>query len=115
MNNIGVLYRDGLGVSQNRKIACLLFLRIHMTGVGGEETVMHANGNLRRSIATLADSERQEALCYTLDYVSAYIESNGTEKKTAKEIRHSANTKRIRDFSWWAPGEVGEFERPAGT
>src|SRR6187200_2009149 len=36
LNNIGVMYRDGLGVATNAKIAYLLFLAVHMDGLGSE-------------------------------------------------------------------------------
>ena len=115
MNNIGVMYRDGLGVNKNRKIAYLLFLYIHMEGMGGEETVMRANRNLRHEIAELPSAERHEALCYNLAYLVSYIESKGVNKKDAKALRESEKQKRIRDMDWWAPGEVGEFTCPSNT
>ena len=115
MNNIGVLYRDGLGVKKNRKVAYLLFLYIHMEGMGGEETVMRANQNLRQEIAGLSITERHEALCYNLAYLISYIESKGAHEKDAKVLRESEKQKRIRDMDWWAPGEVGEFPCPENT
>ena len=48
VNNIGVMYRDGLGVDKNRKVAHALFLTVHLTGMGGESTVMRANRNSAR-------------------------------------------------------------------
>ncbi len=115
MNNIGVLYRDGLGVTKNRKIAYLLFLTIHMEGMGNEETIMRANRNLRREIAELPMEERQEALCYNLGYMVAFIDSRGAPMKTAKQTREAKKLPRIRDLGWWAPGEVGEFTCPENT
>jgi len=115
MNNIGVLYRDGLGIKKNRKIAYLLFLTIHMEGMGDEETVMRANRNLRQEIAELSLEERQESLCYTLAYMAAYVESRGNVQKSPREMRESGKQPRIRDLGWWAPGEVGEFACPANT
>lgn len=115
MNNIGVLYRDGLGIAKNRKIAYLLFLTIHMEGMGNEETVMRANRNLRQEIAELPLKERQEALCFSLGYMVAYIESKGAPMKTPKEMREAKKQPRVRDLGWWAPGEVGEFTCPSNT
>lgn len=115
MNNIGILYRDGLGIKKNRKISYLLFLTIHMEGMGDEETVMRANRNLRQEIDELPLIERQEALCYSLGYMAAYVESRGNTQKSPREIRETGKRPRVRDLGWWAPGEVGEFTCPANT
>lgn len=115
MNNIGVLYRDGLGIAQNRKIAYLLFLTIHMESMGNEETIMRANRNLRLAIAEMPQEERQEALCYTLGYLTAYVEDKGAPAMSPKEAREASKLPRIRDLRWWAPGEVGEFKCPENT
>jgi hypothetical protein len=115
LNNIGVMYRDGLGVQRNRKIAFLLFLTVHMVGMGNEATVSRANGNLRREIAELPLQERQEAICYTMDYLIAYVESRGTITQVPENLRASSGRKRIKDLDWWAPGELGTFACPATT
>lgn len=115
MNNIGILYRDGLGIKKNRKISYLLFLTIHMEGMGDEETVMRANRNLRQEIDELPLIERQEALCYSLGYMAAYVESRGITQKSPREIRETGKQPRVRDLGWWSPGEVGEFTCPANT
>jgi TPR repeat protein len=64
LNNIGVTYRDGLGGPQNRQVAYLLFLLVHMEGIGEQETVMRANRNLRREIAEQPKAELREAMLY---------------------------------------------------
>lgn len=110
VNNMGVMYRDGLGVRQNRQVAHLLFLTVHMTGMGGEATVMRANRNLRREIAELPLAERQQSLCYTMQYLLAYVEARGKLNGVPPELRASPERKRIKDLNWWAPGEVGSFE-----
>jgi len=115
MNNIGILYRDGLGIKKNRKISYLLFLTIHMEGMGDEETIMLANRNLRQEIDELPLIERQEALCYSLGYMAAYVESRGNTQKSPREIRETGKQPRVRDLGWWASGEVGEFTCPANT
>jgi hypothetical protein len=115
LNNIGVMYRDGLGVEKNRKIAHLLFLTIHMSGMGGEATISRANRNLRREVAELSIAERRESICYTMQYVSAYVESKGTLKDVPEHLRASPERKRIKDFNWWAPGEIGDFSCPPNT
>ena len=109
VNNIGVMYRDGLGVSRNRKIAYLLFLTVHMTGMGNEQTIMRANRNLRREISELTSGEKQEALCLTFAYVLEYVERRGNLEGIPEHLRASSERKRIKDLNWWLPGEVGEF------
>lgn len=115
LNNIGVMYRDGLGVKVNRKIAYILFLTIHMTGMGNQATVSRANRNLRREVEEASTTDKQEAVCYTMEYVKAFIESKGTLEGIPNELRASPERKRIRDFNWWLPGEVGTFACPENT
>jgi uncharacterized protein len=114
-NNIGVIFRDGLGVPQNRRIAHLMFLTVHMTGFGNEATVMRANRNLRREIAELPLAERQASLCYTMGYLQAYVRSRGELKEVPEHLRASPERKRIGELGWWLPGEVGRLDCPAGT
>ncbi|MDH3316537.1 MAG: sel1 repeat family protein [Gammaproteobacteria bacterium] len=115
VNNIGVIYRDGLGVAKNRKIAYLLFLTVHMTGMGNQTTVSRANRNLRREIAELPLSEREEAICYTMEYLIAYVEAKGDLDGIPENLRASPARKRIKALDWWLPGEVGEFDCPPNT
>jgi TPR repeat protein len=111
-NNIGVMYRDGQGVTVNRKIAYVLFLTVHMTGMGSQSTIMRANRNLRREMEELSLAERQEAICWTMQYVVAYVEARGDLAGIPEDLRPSAERKRIKDLDWWAPGEVAEFTCP---
>lgn len=115
LNNIGVMYRDGLGVPANRKIGYLLFLTVHMVGLGSEGTVMRANGNLRRELAELPLPERQEALCYTPQYLVAYVRSRGTLDGIPQELRASPERKRIKELNWWLPGEIQPYTCPSTT
>ena len=114
-NNIGVMFRDALGVQKNRQVAHVLFLTVHMAGLGNQATVMRANRNLRREIAELTTAERQESLCYTMEYVRAYVERRGSIEGVPEQYRASPQRKRIREFDWWLPGEVTPFECPSGT
>lgn len=114
-NNIGVLFRDGLGVTQNRQVAFLLFLTIHMSGQGGDDTQMRANHNLRREIAELPEEVRQAALCHTPDYLVAYVKSRGQLDGIPQACRAGPGRKRFRELGWWAPGELAPFDCPAGT
>jgi hypothetical protein len=112
VNNIGVLFRDGLGVKANRQIAYLLFLNIHMTGAGGEANVIRANGNLRREMAELPLEVRDIALCWSGEYVNAYVEAKGELQGIPEPLRTNAQRKAIRDFDWWRKGELAPFTCP---
>lgn len=103
--NIGVLFRDGKGVDKNRKIAYTLFLLTHMEGLGTESTQIRVNRHLRREIAELSIEDKQEALCYTLDYVYAYIKSKGHMQSIPSETLPSSGKVRIKDKNWWLDSE----------
>ncbi|MBS7458663.1 SEL1-like repeat protein [Coralloluteibacterium stylophorae] len=115
LNNMGVMFRDGTGVPQNAKIAYLMFLTVHMTGMGSEATIMRANRNLRASIAALPREEIDEALCYTVDYFMAYIESRGRLADVPQDLQVSPARRRIRELGWWREGELAPYDCPAGT
>lgn len=115
LNNIGVMYRDASGVRQNRKIAYLLFLTVHMQGLGGEETVMRANRNLRREMDELSLDETRVALCYTVDYVRAYLRQRGNLVGIPKQLRASITRPRFRELNWWSSGEIAPYVCPDGT
>lgn len=120
LNNIGVMFRDGQCVQQNRKIAYLTFLIIHMEGMGTEQTQVRANRNLRRELTEIPPAEVQEALCYTYPYYRQVIESGGKKPQVAAEHLPSEKNPRFRDTAWWLPHEKAamDFECPgpwAGT
>jgi len=115
LNNLGVMFRDGTGVPANQKIAYLAFLTVHMTGMGNEATIMRANRNLRRAISELPVEEKQVALCYTLQYMAAYIKSRGTLVGIPSELQANPAQKHIKDLDWWLEGEVAPYTCPAGT
>lgn len=112
-NNLGVMFRDGQGVSKNRKIAYLMFLAVHMRGMGDEGTQMRTNRNLRREQAELPLQERQEALCTTAAYLEAYIRGHGKLQGIPENLRASPERPRIRDLGWFAKGELEPFDCPA--
>ncbi|MFT6332659.1 MAG: tetratricopeptide (TPR) repeat protein [Lentimonas sp.] len=107
-NNIGVMFRDGLGVPKNRKIAYDLFLYTHMMGLGDEGTQYRANSNLRGEVSDLARDEIREALCYTWSYVLFHINSGGNIKSIPKEVKPLKNNNlrtRLKDANWWSDRE----------
>jgi len=99
--NVGVLYRDGKGVDRNRKIAYLLFLITHMEGLGSSSTQTRVNAHLRKEAAELSQEEIEEALCYTGEYLIAYIEARGRLESIPKEALPSAGAIRFKDKRWW--------------
>jgi hypothetical protein len=103
--NIGVLYRDGKGVKQNRKIAYTLFLATHMEGLGSESTQMRVNNHLRREAAELPPTDIEEALCYTWEYVLAYIDARGQLAEPPAEVLPSSGKTRLKDNHWWLDSE----------
>lgn len=113
-NNIGVLFRDGLGVPQDRKIAYLLFLAVHMEGLGTEDTQMRAGRNLSRLVEATTDEERSLALSYTWPYVDQVVKSRGKKTAVGKDVLPSKNRPRIRDNDWWLDSERAamKFESP---
>lgn len=115
INNLGVMLRDGHGFPQNRRAAFLMFLTVHMSGAGDEEGIMRANRNLRREIAELPQAERQHALCYTREYLVAYLEQRGRLTGVPTEYRASATRPRFKELNWWRPGELQEYDCPAET
>lgn len=105
LSNIGVLYRDGQGVQQNLEIAYNIFLIVHMRSLGGQNTQIRNNRNLRKTIARLDGESIRKALCFTEEYVYRYIDAEGKSVAPMKseEIR-------IKDKEWWLQGEIADFE-----
>lgn len=99
--NVGVLFRDGKGVDPNRKIAYLLFLITHMEGLGSGSTQTRVNAHLRKEAAELSQEEIEEALCYTGEYLIAYVKARGKLESIPKEVLPSAGAIRFKDKRWW--------------
>jgi TPR repeat protein len=104
-NNLGVMYRDGLAVQKNLKIAYLLFLAVHMEGLGDEGTQMRAGRNLSRLTENLSEKEIHEALSYTWPYVDQIVKSRGKNTATGKNVLPAKDRPRIRDNDWWLDSE----------
>jgi len=104
-NNIGVMYRDGLGVVKNQRIAYLIFLAIHMEGMGDDDTQVRAGRNLSNLAAQMPEKDVQEAISYTWPYVIQVIKSRGVELQVGAEVLPSEKLPRIRDNGWWMESE----------
>ena len=104
-NNLGVMYRDGLGTAANRKIAYALFLLVHMRGLGTDSTQIRAGRNLDREIAEQPVQEIHAALCYTEEYVRAYVMSRGKASPSDAAVAPSQTRRRLKDREWWSERE----------
>jgi hypothetical protein len=111
LGNIGVLYRDGKGVVKNRKIAYLLFLITHMEGFGNDNTQIRVNRLLRKEIAELSHDEIDEALCYTGEYVLAYLNNRGAINTIPSAVLPSTQVIRFKDKNWWLDNERSTFKK----
>ena len=109
-NNIGVMYRDGLGVEVNRAIAYDLFLIVHMRGMGSQSTQYRANRNLRREVDELSDDTIEYALCLSESQVIGFVKERG--KMPAHTIDTSGKHVAIKDREWWLDGELPSFDCP---
>jgi len=114
LNNMGVMYRDGLGVSTNSKVAYLLFLAVHMEGLGSESTQIRAGRNLSRLAENIPKKGIEEALSYTWDYVEQVVKSRGKNMAIGKDVLPAKKRPRIRDNNWWLESERKkmDFESP---
>ena len=105
LNNIGVMYRDGLGVSTNSKVAYLLFLTVHMEGLGSDSTQIRAGRNLSRLAESVPKNDIEEALSYTMEYVNQIVKSCGKNVAIGKDVLPAKKRPRIRDNNWWLDSE----------
>ena len=114
VNNIGVLFRDGLGVPKNEKLAYVLFLAVHMEGLGTDDTQIRAGRNLQRLVDTLPKEQICEALSYTWPYVVQLLKSRGKNVAAGADVLPARDRPRIRDNHWWTDRERAgmTFESP---
>jgi hypothetical protein len=115
LNNLGVMHRDGLGVPKNQKAAYVIFLAIHMEGLGDDDTQIRAGRNLQRLVDQLPKEEIYEALSYTWPYVVQIMKSRGKNVRAGADVLPSKERLRIRDNGWWSDTERAgmKFESPA--
>ncbi|MBK1884244.1 sel1 repeat family protein [Luteolibacter pohnpeiensis] len=114
-NNIGVMYRDGLGVPKSKKVAYLLFLIVHMEGLGDDATQIRAGRNLSQLAEELSESDHKEALSYTFPYVDQIVKSRSQNMKIGKGVLPSKENIRFKDNGWWLDSERKglQFDPPA--
>lgn len=78
--NIGVLYRDGKGVERNPMIAYDIFLLIKVKQLGGPKIQSRVDKNLLKTVADMSQLQIEEALCYSEEYISRYLDHQGRGK-----------------------------------
>ena len=104
LNNLGVMFRDGLGVPVNRQIAHALFTFEYAANGYSEDSVGLASGNLNRDLREMAKSEQDAARCLNMDYVWAVVKGKGA----SAPIEPSKDNPRIRDWKGWMKGELSD-------
>ena len=109
-SNIGVMYRDGSGVTKNKKMAYCLFLITHMRGLGTDDTQIRAGSCLNRLVPTMTKEELVEIFNYTEEYIVAYVKSKGTLKGVPEKYAPSKERVKLKDKDWWLPGELAFLE-----
>lgn len=115
LNNIAVMFQDGLGVPENTKVAYVLLLAVHMEGLGTESTQVRAGRNLGRLAETMSKEDIIEALSYTWPYVDQIVRSRGSNLSVGEDVLPARDRPRIRDNNWWMDSERAKmtFESPA--
>jgi uncharacterized protein (DUF2147 family) len=78
-----------------------LFLITHLKGLGGEATQYRAGRNLDREAADQSKDDIRRALCYTEEYVKAYVLARGKIPSGVAETMPSARKTALKDEDWW--------------
>jgi hypothetical protein len=98
-NNIGVMYRDGLGVSTNLQIAYALFWITHWEALGSESTQYRVGRNIEKIVARMAPEQIEEAVKMTAEYVVAYVEKRGNLTDREKALKFSREGHAIKEMA----------------
>ncbi len=88
-NYIGVLYRDGLGVPQNREIAYALFWISYWEGLGSEAAQIRNARNLEKTAQQLTKPQIEETLKMTREYIVAYVENRGKLTPQQEQLKYA--------------------------
>lgn len=72
---------------------------------------MRANRNLRREVDQLSWNQVQEALCFSEEYIAAYVLSRGELKKADFNTAPSHVALKIK--TWWLSGEIEDYDCPS--
>lgn len=99
LNNIGVLYRDGLGVKEDHQIAFAIFFYIHWAALGSDSTQVRAGSNFDKTAAKMTQKEMKESVDFTQEYIKAYIENRGKLDAQQAALKFSKTGHAIRLLS----------------
>lgn len=88
-NNIGVLYRDGLGVQTNLEVAYDIFFIIHRAALGSEDTQYRAGSNLEKTLVRLGNEGASNAINITVEYIKAFVENKGQISSNEMQLKFS--------------------------
>lgn len=89
-NNIAVLYRDGLGVEKNIRIAWGLLFIGHMRGLGDQDAVMHINSTLRKLADGLDPQVVYEAGRWSEEYFKEFVRRRGADAGDYERLKHDS-------------------------
>jgi hypothetical protein len=98
-NNIGVMYRDGLGVDKNLEIAYALFWITYWGGLGSDDTQIRVGGNINKIVAMMKPEEIEQAIKMTGEYVIAYVEKRGKLNEKEKALKYAKDHPAIEEMA----------------
>lgn len=81
-----------------------------MEGLGSQDTQIRINSLLRIEISEQSPEEIEEALCYTWEYVLAYIQAKGELVTIPNDALPSAGEIRLKDNNWWLDSERDKMD-----
>jgi hypothetical protein len=87
--NIGVMYRDGLGVPTNNQIAYALFYLVYMRGLGSDETQIRNGRNLDKTALLMKPGEIAGVMKMTEKYVATFVEKHGQLDQKDQALKFS--------------------------
>lgn len=105
---IGSMYRDGLGVAKNQKIACALFILSHIHSYGGESVQSRIDETLQKQMGALTREETKQTLLLCEEYIVEYVTQRGKLKEEGVPSYLTSNTARtaLKDMTGWTASEV---------
>lgn len=109
-NNIGVMYRDGLGVPKNLEIAYALFWTTYWQALGSEATQIRNGHNLDKTAAQMTKPQIEDTLKMTSEYLVAYVENRGKLTPEQEKLKYAATGHPIQAMA--ATGSPSQSREP---
>jgi hypothetical protein len=105
---LGSMYRDGLGVPKNQKIACALFILSHINSYGGELIQSRIDETLQKQMNVLSKEEMKQTLLLCEEYVVEYLTKRDKLKDDNVPPYLVSNTARraLKDMTGWTESET---------